>query len=89
MAQTESKDNIEITQDNEHLIFKVRKDSPLWEGTELKINKKKEAYKTQILAGLYTPQHQENPNAVWIPDNANDKKSYGLVQFKIVGVIKQ
>lgn len=86
---SETKDNIKIEQDEEHLIFKVRKDSPLWEGTELKINKAKEAYKTQIVAGLYTPQGKDDPNAIWINDEQNDKKSYGLVQFKIVGVIKQ
>lgn len=86
---SETKDNIKIEQNEEYLIFKVRKDSPLWEGKDIKINKKKEAYTTAIVAGLYTPQGKEDPNAIWINDKSNDKKSYGLVQFKIVGVIKQ
>ena len=89
MSKTENKDNIEISQDSDYLYFKVSKKNPLWEGTEIKINKAKEAYTTQIVAGLNTPQNQEQPNPVWIQDKTNEKISYGLVQFKIVGVIKQ
>lgn len=83
---SETKDNIKIEQDNEYLIFKVRKDSNLWKATNPKVNKKGNAYLTSIKAGLYTPKDAKEANPIWFEDDQDEKKSYGLVEFKVIGI---
>lgn len=88
MSKTDIKDNIDIEQDKDFIIIKVRKDSPLWVNEKLKPGSDGLQRRTSIVAAIQTNEKKEII-PIWFEDSNDETQGYGLVEFRIVGSKKE